>query len=162
MRNNTKRQIRLVGGILFTGYILLLIYFLFFAEWYGRGQNVQAEPNCNFTPLLEIKRYWIYREVIGWKNVFLNLAGNVIGFIPFGFILPALIRGLRKGFGVIFLGCFLSAGIECMQFILKVGSCDVDDVILNTAGVIIGYLLFVICNGIRRLENGKKTKKRFP
>lgn len=139
-------------------YILLLIYFLFFAEWYGRGQNIRMEPSYNFTPFLEINRFWKHRESLGFRIVFLNLCGNVIGFIPFGFILPVLSRKMRKGPAVVFLGFLLSAFIECMQLILRVGSCDVDDVILNTAGVTVGYLLFRICNIIRRGRNGKKTK----
>lgn len=158
MRNRTKKQIRLAGGLLFVGYILLLIYFLFFAEWYGRGQNVQTELHYNFVPLLEIRRFWIYRETLGFWPVFLNLACNVIGFIPFGFILPVLDRSMRRGIRVVALGCLLSVFIECMQLILKVGCCDVDDVILNTVGVAIGSVLFSVCDCIRRLVNGKKTK----
>lgn len=158
MKKCTKKQIRLAGGILFLGYVLLLIYFLFFAEWYGRGQKVHPEASYNFIPFLEIRRYWRHREALGFRLVFLNLCGNVIGFLPFGFILPILICRLRRGPTVILFGMLLSTLIECMQLILRVGSCDVDDVILNTAGVAVGYLLFRICSGIRREKIGKKTK----
>lgn len=158
MKVRTKRQIRLAGGILFVMYILLLIYFLFFAEWYGRGPDTPPQDGYNLTPFLEIKRFWRHRELLGFRIVFLNLAGNIIGFIPFGFILPVLHRHFRHGFLVIFLGCLLSSLVEYMQYVLKVGSCDVDDVILNTTGTLLGYLFFIICNTIRRHHYGKRTK----
>lgn len=137
-------------------YILLLIYFLFLAEWYGREAHL--EPRYNLTPFLEIQRFWRHREALGFRVVFLNLAGNIIGFIPFGFILPILHSSLKHGWLVIWFGFMLSVVVECMQLLLRVGSCDVDDVILNTAGAAVGYLIFTICNAIRRRHHGKRTK----
>ena len=50
--------------------------------------------------------------------------------------------------------------IELIQLVSKVGSFDVDDLLLNTIGGICGYILFVICAAIRRRHAGKKTKNR--
>lgn len=158
MNAGNKKNIRLVGRILFVVYILLLIYFLFFAEWYGRTSEVYVEPQYNLIPFLEIRRFWIYREQIGIWNVFLNLAGNVIGFIPFGFILPIMSPNLQKGGLVVFFGMMMSIMVEAMQLLGKVGSCDVDDVILNTVGAFLGYICFIICNRIRRRYYGKSKK----
>ena len=44
----------------------------------------------NLVPFQEIRRFWIYREKVGFLAAFLNLAGNVIGFLPFGFIVPVM------------------------------------------------------------------------
>lgn len=137
--------------MLFILYILLLIYFLFFAEWYGRTAKVHTEPQYNLIPFLEIRRFWMYKEQIGIWNVFLNLAGNVIGFIPFGFILPVLSKELRKGGSVVFYGMAMSVIVESMQLFGRVGSCDIDDVILNTLGTLVGYVMFHVCNFIKRL-----------
>lgn len=87
---------------------------------------------------------------------FLNLAGNVIGFLPFGFFLPILSRRLRNGFVVTALGFGLSLLVESIQLVFKVGCFDVDDLILNTLGVLLGWLAFWICNGIRRMIYEKK------
>ena len=151
MRVKSKRKFRLVWRMLFLLYILLLIYFLFFAEWYGRSAQVHTEPQYNLVPFLEIRRFWMYKEQIGIWNVFLNLAGNVIGFIPFGFILPVLSKELRKGGSVVFYGMAMSVIVEAMQLFGRVGSCDIDDVLLNTLGAFIGYLLFHVCNFIKIL-----------
>lgn len=150
LTSRNKRKIRLAGRICFFFYILLLIYFLFFAEWYGRDVQVHQEPQYNLIPFLEIRRFWIYREQIGIRNVFLNLAGNVIGFIPFGFALPIIRRKHMKGITVVILSMLMSIQVEVMQLVGRVGSCDVDDVILNTFGAFLGYIGFWICNWIRK------------
>lgn len=158
MNLENKRKLRLVCRILFGCYVLLLIYFLFFAEWYGRTSQVYVEPQYNLIPFYEIRRFWVYREQIGIWNVFLNLVGNVIGFIPFGFFLPTMSKTLQRSDFVILGGMMMSIIVELMQLIGHVGSCDVDDVILNTLGAILGYLCFLICNRIRRSYHGKSKK----
>ena len=49
----------------------------------------------------------------------------------------------------------LSLLVELLQLVFKVGSFDVDDLFLNTVGCAVGYILFVICNGIRRKHDGQ-------
>jgi len=134
-----------MGIILFALYILLLIYFLFFSESYGRTIPEEQGYRYNLVPFKEIKRFWQYRETIGYFGVITNLAGNVIGFVPFGFILPIIQRNTRTLFFIGFSGFSLSLSVECIQLIFKVGIFDVDDLILNTAGAILGYLMFVVC-----------------
>lgn len=73
-----------------------------------------------------------------------NLLGNLIGFIPFGFFLPLLIPWFRHMIRILFAGFLLSLGYETMQLIFGIGIFDVDDLILNTTGSIIGYIIFLI------------------
>ena len=80
---------------------------------------------------------------------FKNLAANVIMFIPFGLLYPLCIKNNRHlGVKIIMSGIMLSVFIELFQYIAAIGQCDIDDVILNTAGVVLGLLLY---NTIRRL-----------
>lgn len=153
MRHDTKRKIRITGLILFICYLLGLTYFLFFAESYGRT-GVNREYSYNLVPFLEIKRFWLNREVIGNFAVFINLAGNVLAFVPFGFFLPMLNRHTR---GLFRMGLFtfeFSLLVETIQLVSKVGSFDVDDLILNTLGGILGYLIFALCDYVRRKVYG--------
>ena len=76
-------------------YLLALTYFLFFAEGYGRSVEGRMYA-YNLQPFREIKRFWVHREMLGTFAVFCNLAGNVIGFIPFGMILPVIWPKTRK------------------------------------------------------------------
>lgn len=96
MRNETKKKIRIIGWILFIIYILLLIYFLFLSEEYGRKDFAQRDYQYNLVLFQEIRRFWVYRERVGYLAAFLNLAGNVIGFLPFGFILPVIGKRMKK------------------------------------------------------------------
>ena len=150
-------MIRRMGILLFVLYVLLLIYFLFFSEGYGRVAEVQQAYRYNLVPFVEIRRFWIYRKQLGTFAVFSNIFGNVIGFLPFGFILPVIFRRMNSGFLICISGFLLSLTVEVIQLITKVGCFDVDDMILNTLGAVFGYVLFRICNHIRRkFHYGKK------
>ncbi|MBR1780683.1 MAG: VanZ family protein [Oscillospiraceae bacterium] len=70
-----------------------------------------------------------------------NLAGNLLVFSPFGILLPLLWPRFRRVGPLLLTGMLISAGIEGIQ--LFVGrSTDVDDVIFNALGVLIGYGLY--------------------
>lgn len=136
--------------LIFALYIALLCYFLFFAEMFGRTEAGQ-EYHYNLVLFKEIRRFWTNRHILGFWPVFYNIAGNVIGFMPYGFFLPVLsenVRGNRKNwifgvFRVLLLSLLLSLFVETMQLAFKVGSFDVDDLLLNTLGGILGYIIYV-------------------
>ena len=156
MKKEKKRIIRGAGCALFVLYILALIYFLFFSEEYGRIATAEREYRYNLVPLVEIRRFWIYRKQLGFLAVFTNIFGNVIGFLPFGFMLPVITDRLRSGFVIVLLGFMLSLTVETIQLITKVGCFDVDDLILNTLGAALGYMVFFVCDHVRRKIYGKK------
>lgn len=144
--------------ILFFGYLLLLSYFLFFAEIMGRS-NITRTYHYNLVPFLEIKRFIIYRKKLGMTAVLVNLLGNIAAFLPFGFFLPALSRKNRSFRHTVLLSFEFSLLIECIQLISKVGSFDVDDLILNTLGGSLGYLCFCIAKAWKKRNEKKKKKK---
>lgn len=138
-----RKGIKISGACLFACYIAALIYFLFLAESFGRGGET-AYYNYNIYPFREIRRYLTHWEVLGMRSVLLNLAGNVIGFMPFGALLPLMVRSVRKAWKVTLLGFEISALVEISQLLFHVGCFDVDDTILNTLGVLLGYGVFWI------------------
>ncbi len=146
-----------MSWILFVLYILLLMYLLFLSEGFGHRISEHREYRYNLVPFQEIKRFWIYREVVGAKAAFLNIGGNIIGFCPFGFFLPILSKEFRNGVKTVCMGFCLSLSVECIQLIFRVGSFDVDDIILNTTGALLGFLCFVLTNQIRRWFYEKKV-----
>ena len=153
MKKNEANLVRAVSWLIFTGYILALIYFMFFSETYGRT-GVEREYCYNLQPFKEIMRFYKYRRQLGFMAVATNLFGNVAGFVPFGFILPIINKKKRRFFSVVLLSFELSLFIECAQLIFKVGSFDVDDLLLNTIGGALGYLCFFVCNRVRRKYYG--------
>ena len=150
------RKLRFLGKILFVLYIGFIIYFLLFSEWYGRGE--MQEYRYNLVLFKEIKRFWEYREQLGWYAVFTNLFGNVLIFVPFGFFLPMASK-YRSFLAAVFYSFALSFCVETFQLLTRVGSFDVDDLLLNTLGGALGYIVFVICAGIRRRHGVKKSKR---
>lgn len=138
-----KPRHRGTGVVLFLFYLACLSYFLFFSEALGR--TGAEEYHYNLDLFKEILRFWNYREQVGLQAFFLNTAGNVAAFVPFGFFLPVVL-GRRCGFPVALLaGCQFSLAVEMTQFCTRTGSFDVDDIFLNTLGAGIGYLLFLLC-----------------
>ena len=87
--------------------------------------------------------------------MFTNLFGNVIIFMPFGFFMPMASK-YRSLFSTVFYSFGLSLCVETFQLVTKVGSFDVDDLLLNTIGGLAGYILFIICAAIRRRHVYKK------
>lgn len=77
-------------------------------------------------------------------HVFYNVVGNIIWFIPLGFLVPLIWDKKRKLGAVIGLSFITSLSIEVLQFIFRTGISDVDDLVFNTLGGIIGYIIFKI------------------
>lgn len=154
MEAAVKRGIKISGGVLFGIYVVGLIYFLFFAEGFGRtGEGLYRSYNLRpFQEIMRCVRYW---KILGVEYVVLNLAGNVIGFMPFGMLLPVFARSVRRGWKVGILSFEISALVEISQLIFCVGSFDVDDMILNTLGGLLGYFLFfTMIRGVRTFKKG--------
>lgn len=154
MNSKSRKRIRILGKILFVLYIIFIIYFLIFSDWYGRTGEMQ-EYHYNLVLFKEIKRFWEYRDQVGMFAMFTNLFGNVIIFMPFGFFMPMASK-YRSLFSTVFYSFGLSLCVETFQLVTKVGSFDVDDLLLNTMGGLAGYILFIICAAIRRRHVYKK------
>ena len=154
MNSRKRKALRGLGKVLFVLYIGFLIYFLIFSDWYGRTGEMQ-EYHYNLVLFKEIKRFWQYRHQLGFFAMFTNLFGNVIIFIPFGFFLPMASK-YRRCFATLFWIFGLSLCVETFQLLTKVGSFDVDDILLNTIGGVAGHIIFVICVAIRRRHVRKR------
>lgn len=114
----------------------------------------QGMHTANFTLFRTIKMYIQYADRL---NSFENLAGNVVAFVPFGFFLPQVIRR-GKSFGVLLLNVLVFvAGIEVFQLLSAFGAFDVDDILLNCLGAVIGWLLFVTIKGP---DQGNKYQRK--
>ncbi|EKN71541.1 hypothetical protein BABA_00865 [Neobacillus bataviensis LMG 21833] len=93
----------------------------------------------NFIPFKTIY-FYLFLADINLNIRIVNLAGNIIGFVPFGFILPLLAKKFQKLSAVTVATFCLSLTFELLQLVFEFGSFDVDDLILNTIGGILGYL----------------------
>ena len=90
----------------------------------------------NLIPLVNILDYDIKREAA------INIIGNISMFIPTGIIMPILYKRLDRFWKVLLAGAGLSFGIEMIQLLFPGSVTDIDDLILNAAGVAIGYGIY--------------------
>lgn len=136
----TDRKVRAFGRLFFVLYMVLALYFMFFSETLDRTM-VNREYRYNLTLFKEITRFWNMRYTYGWHVTIVNLLGNVVCFMPFGFLLPTISRKriFKNVISVTLFAMLFSAGIETAQLIAKVGAFDVDDIFLNTVGGFLGY-----------------------
>ncbi|MBP7831785.1 MAG: VanZ family protein [Candidatus Pacebacteria bacterium] len=106
------------------------------------GANAGSAPN--FVPFKTIVPY-----LFGAKGLLIggiNLAGNIILLVPLGFLVMLVARNTSCNLNwKKMLGIAVASGliIEVMQVLLRVGIFDIDDVILNAVGFMIGYGIFV-------------------
>lgn len=133
---------------------LLGVYtaFLLYMMLFGFDRSVYREEELgyrlNLVPFVTIHRYVFHADAFATGTWAINLFGNVGVFIPYGLLLPFLLprcRSLPRMLGMFLAGLFLA---ELLQLLLRVGSFDVDDFILNSLGACCGYAIFVM---LRRL-----------
>lgn len=154
MRQKVFGWKRVASQLVFIIYLGVLFYFLFFSERYGRT-DVSREYHYNLVLFREIRRFYRYRDILGVKSVLINLAGNVVAFMPFGFFLPILWPKSGRFLFVTFWSMMFSLVVETIQLVYKVGTFDVDDLFLNTLGGILGYFMMrIMFWKFRRGRNG--------
>lgn len=142
-----RKKIKGLEKYLFGVYIVILIYLLFLEREIDPEVGVNYEPFYSFKmfyPLLK-SDYMPYRYL-----AFENLFGNILMFIPMGFYLPSLFKKQKIFLIMLLTVICISTSIECIQFFTKLGTSDIDDIILNVFGAIIGYIFYLIVKGKKR------------
>ncbi|WP_059174024.1 VanZ family protein [Bacillus sp. FJAT-27445] len=87
-----------------------------------------------------------------------NVGGNILLFMPFGFLVPIVSKKIKDLKTVTILGLAMSVTIELFQLLQSFGGgwgrvTDIDDVICNVIGVVLGYLIYVLI-----IKTGEKFK----
>ena len=124
---------------------------------WSRDVVLEGLDSANFTLFRTIHMYIDYSYML---NSFENLAGNVVVFIPFGMFLPFIWKRFRNFADTFLAGFLFSLGIEIFQLFSAFGAFDVDDILLNVAGVIGGYVVYMLlCLGERMFGGKKKQSK---
>lgn len=123
--------------LLFALYSLALLYLLFF---YTRRS---AHANVNLIPFQTLAGYIqrLKEDSINVDTVFKNVFGNLVLFLPMGFLLPFLSSKCRGFLRVLLITLSIIFVCECFQLIFSVGSFDIDDLLFNAAGCCLGYAL---------------------
>ena len=145
-----RKRLIFVSRLLFIIYLLFLLYFLLVSESMGRVAS--DHYRYNLKPFVEINRFYkLFGTDMDLKAV-LNIYGNILCFVPLGFYFSWIYSKKRALFiKILLMSFFFSFTIECIQLFCMIGIFDVDDLILNTFGGVLGYIFYKIFFGIIRI-----------
>ncbi|MBQ8503446.1 MAG: VanZ family protein [Clostridia bacterium] len=138
-------KIKKASEIIFIIYALIMLWLLFGQRWgfdNSTSYSEQLRQNINLVPFETIRLFLNMAEnsASGYmtRYAFRNLIGNVVMFIPLG-LLPCISKKLNSFIKYIITVIVIIVIIEVIQLFTLLGSCDIDDLMLNVAGAIIGY-----------------------
>ena len=132
---------------------LLFILYCLFIVWYTL---MSRTPKTAHTA--DLRLFWSFRDLLAGKSTgktdAIQNVNNILFFIPFGLLLP-----IKKWWKVLLAALCFSIAIEACQYIFALGLCELDDVISNTLGAMVGYWIWT---GIKKLarssdETSKET-----
>lgn len=118
---------------------------LFGAVFLTRGAHYQS-LSIQIHPFRAYRNAWYHFSMVEWRNIIIN----ILLFVPLGLLLPLYTKKLQRIIPVLLLGLSLTLFIEFTQFITHRGIFEVDDLINNTLGAIIGYGLISFILSIKK------------
>ncbi|MCI5775100.1 MAG: VanZ family protein [Aerococcus sp.] len=140
--HNTRR---LVALAVFMFYFLMLIHLTVLRyDWKWWALSLDTTRNFSRIHLVPLVDTFKLEHGDSPFSFWYNFFGNVLWFIPFGFLVPYLRHGKRQFFEIVLAGGAMSILIETCQYFLGTGVTHIDDVIFNVSGVVIGYLFYDI------------------
>ncbi|WP_434748123.1 VanZ family protein [Paenibacillus amylolyticus] len=173
-KNHEKKSnpLRVVWISIFLIYLYLLTKLILFKGGpvdvglvWDRLMELLRQPDLihtrtvNLTPFQEIKRDWCSLSVHHRSGTAIHLVGNILAFVPLGVLITGLLRHtFFTGIHVLVLSFLLSLGYEGTQLLTGIGIFDVDDLMLNTFGGMIGYLLYTMLLVLNRLLSGGNSR----
>ena len=137
----TKKRLRLSWG-LFLIYAEVLLQTAYFSREQGTRTGIDLDLFGTWGHTATAHAYFIE---------------NIMMFIPFGILMPIAFKKMRKGRWCVLAGFLCSCGIELSQLLTSRGYCQLDDVVTNTVGALIGWGVWRVCENLfNRLqkENG--------
>ena len=122
-----KETFSIVPGSILCVYLVIMLFITFFSRENGSRNGID----------LELFSTWGINKR---NNAF--VIENILLFVPYGFICAWALQGAKRLIPNAMLGLATSLGIETMQLVTQRGYFQIDDVLTNTLGMIIGYLIF--------------------
>ena len=141
-----KKVVRPALWTVFILYCFVLAYLLFLSRGARTGYSYAEyiKHFTNFVPFKTIIEY-VQRYANGyWWLSTVNLLGNLALFVPMGMALPCVSKKFNRFWKVTLTFLGIVVAVEITQGLLRVGSIDIDDVIFNVSGAMIGYAIVKI------------------
>ncbi len=152
--------------LFFAIYILIVIKVIIFKYPYEELLKIAASwrrdvifeglGTANFKPFKTIKMYIDYSYKL---NSVENLAGNVLAFVPLGFLFPYVAKDGERFFVMLLNAFVFVLGIEMFQLFSAFGAFDVDDILLNCLGASLGFGIYRLMQFWRKKRKGRYDGK---
>lgn len=137
-RNGSLAPIRALALTGFVGTVIVILYATIF---WMLPLHFTSYHALNLTPFVWVRQTY----AMGFTPMMRQLFLNICMFVPLGILLPVVFRAMRRWYCTCPTVFFISFLIEFVQYFIG-RSADVDDLIMNTLGGIIGYLIFRLFN----------------
>lgn len=120
---------------LFGAYSIFIVYYTLLSR------------NIGETHRIEMRFMWAYQEMFAgdpaWKEDIWYNIGNIVFFVPFGFFHPN-----QNWKAILISGAVFSLLIEIIQYVGCLGLCELDDLICNSLGALIGFWIYLLAKKI--------------
>jgi glycopeptide antibiotics resistance protein len=142
----TKIITKLVLKICFAAYLLLVCFLLFFKVGSTERSSFYINPDDHFIPfqgtvgLIELAQQYNFQKYY-LRLLINNVGGNLILLLPFGFISPLIFKTIFTITRITLIAFLLSFSAELIQWVFTIGIFDVDDILYNSFGAALGFLL---------------------
>ncbi|MEJ5104395.1 VanZ family protein [Chryseobacterium sp. MYb328] len=126
-------MLKKIYKIVIAPYTLLLLYLMFL----GMGRFQYEDNLITVEPVFSTIKF--IQGAMSWKDIVIIVIGNIVMFIPFGFlgwVFPKLMD--LKSLVLNFIPAITI--VEALQYFTRMGIFEVDDILLNTFGVYLGWL----------------------
>ena len=139
-------------------YTIVMLWLLFGRSQFDIGLDYWEQVKMNIN-LVSFNTIWHYLYLLIKQtnpyllpHAFINLFGNIAAFVPLGFLLPCLWKRVQSFGRFLICTVFLIVAVEVIQLFTLRGSCDIDDLILNVIGALIGFAILRFIQK-RRIED---------
>ena len=146
-----KRGLRWSAGLALLEYLFLLVLMSILLRKAQEFREYRLIPFASYRPVLD-----------GARPVSAQVIANVLAFVPVGLLLGCAL-GRMKWWKVLLIGGGFSELIEVLQFVFKKGYAEVDDVLNNVVGGVVGYgvylgVAWIVGRGKKRRDGGDCCK----
>lgn len=157
---------RIISRIVLIIYLCVLIRLIIFKypipvlrgimdEW----ELSNAKAGVSTANLTLFKSIRMYIRYYGRINGFDNLFGNVLAFMPLGIMIPVSFPEVNRWWMILLHSFWLSLCIELFQLVSHFGAFDVDDILLNTLGSLLGFVGFLLIRFVYRKVHRERNKE---
>ena len=130
--------IQLVASLVFSAYVVFVLYYTVFGRYSQEEYTFQIYIYKSYKYLIEDFGTHSLRQVVL----------NIIMLIPFGFLMPIMLKAKRKYLITLLSAFAFILFIESMQLIMQCGTFEVDDIFNNLLGTVIGMLIYALVHSV--------------